>query len=64
MREPCDTSGLVMGLLDMPMSGAPKRMKPSVDMAGRRKPVNKRPKKVKVRPTITARALERVKHSL
>ncbi len=53
-----------MGLLDMPMSGAPKRMKPSVDMAGRRKPVNKRPKKVKVRPTITARALERVKHSL
>jgi hypothetical protein len=53
-----------MGLLDMQMSGAPKRMKPLVDMAGRRKPVNKRPKKVKVRPTITAHALARVKGAL
>lgn len=60
-----------MGLLDMPMSGSPKRMKkpmmaikPPVDMAGRRKSVSVRPKKVKVRPTISARALERVKHSL
>lgn len=60
-----------MGLLDMPMSGAPKRMmrgkpmmKPPVDMAGKRTPIRKRPKKVKVRPVMSAHALNAVKGAL
>jgi hypothetical protein len=54
-----------MGLLDMPISGAPKRIKPPVDMAGRRKPIRKIKRKPKM-PShgIDARVMERVKHSL
>ena len=65
MREPRDAGWLVMGLLDMPMSGAPKRVKPPVvDMAGKRAPIRRRPKKVKVRPVISERALARAKATL
>ena len=60
-----------MGLLDMPMSGAPKRMmrgkpmmKPPVDMAGKRAPIRKRPKKVKVRQTMNLDALERARGAM
>lgn len=52
------------GLLDMAMSGMPMApkpaammMKPPVDMAGRRAAVRKRPKKVKVRPTMGSHAM-------
>lgn len=48
-----------MGLLNMPMPGAPMRvMKPAVDMPGKRKPIRKRPKKVKVMPVMPAHKLK------
>lgn len=48
-----------MGLLNMVMPGAPARvMKPVVDMPGKRKPIRKRPKKVKVMPVLSARKLK------
>lgn len=53
-----------MGLLNMPISGAPKRVRPAVDMAGKRKPIRKRHKKVKVRKTLNADALERARGAL
>jgi hypothetical protein len=54
-----------MGLLNMPLSGAPSRvMKPVVDMPGKRKPIRKRPRKLKVRPVLDARAIQRVKGAL
>lgn len=66
MRESRNPRGLVeMGLLNMPMPGAPSRvMKPVVDMPGKRKPIRKRPKKVNIRNTLDARAMERVKGAL
>ena len=60
-----------MGLLNMgmgPMKAAampkpkmPSMAKPMVDMPGKRAPIRHRPKKVKVKPAIDARAMKRVK---
>lgn len=56
-----------MGLLGMAMSDAPKKMampsgpammKPKVDMAGKRKPLRPRPKKVQAKPAMPMHKLK------
>ena len=59
-KRPTGLLGMPMGMGMSPaMPPAPKMMKPPVDMAGMRKSIRKRPKKVKVRPTLNADALSR-----
>ena len=54
-----------MGLLNMPMPDAPKRVRPVVDMPGPMQPRKPRPKKVKPKKiALDSRAIERVKAAL